>query len=366
MRKEAILLRLYSKWTGDHMYDRNKSVTPAPFIVFLFTIILSFFAEMPAYALEGDSGIPGDYTQYVSMSEATPYPGPEVITIPSDEPEVYTMEPPALTEEELAELERERLEAENTVMIGNADDFYLFAENCSDKMWSLGKKIYLENDLDLDDVPFTPISYFAGEFHGNRHTLSGLNVKGNYARGGLFATLAKSAYISEIKVKGSVYGTGKSVVGGIAGENYGTIQNVIFQGSVFSEYTAGGIAGLNFENAFITDAKSGGSVTAPSCAGGIAADNRGKLVSCENHAQVSTGSVGIDRIFEKRENIGAISGFSSGREENCTDRSDSGSAVFTFEKQKLIFAGLVVCGVSFLTGAAALLILIVSDGKKSK
>ncbi|MDO5444557.1 MAG: hypothetical protein Q4F31_02935 [Eubacteriales bacterium] len=349
------------------MSIRNKSILAVPFILGQFIILLSFSAEISAYAQEGDSGIPGDYTQYVSMSEATPYPEPEVITVPFENgEELYIMEEPALSEEEAAELERERLEAENTVIISTLDEFNTFAANCSDKMWSLEKKVYLEADIDLGNEQFTPIAYFAGELYGNRHTVSGLNVSGNYARGGLFATLAKSAYISELKVKGSVSGTGKSIVGGIAGENYGTMQNVIFEGTVVSEYTAGGIAGLNLENAYITDSKSGGAVTAPTCAGGIAADNRGKLLSCENHAVVSTGTTGFNKIFERKDNIGMISGFSSGKEEQCVNLSASSTSLITIDRQKFFFTGLVVCGVAFLSGAVALIVLLFSDDKKKQ
>ena len=348
------------------MAVKTKTFTAAAWIILLLIGMLQIYPGFSAYAEEGDSGIPGDYSQYVSMSEATPYPEPEVITLPSEEPEFFEMEPPELTEEEKAELERERLEAENTVIINNMDDFNVFASNCIDKMWSVGKKVYMETDLDFNNEPFTPVSYFAGEFYGNQHVVSGLNISGNYARAGFFATLAKSAYITQLKVKGTVRGTGKAIVGGIAGENYGTLQNVIFQGNVSSEYSAGGIAGLNLENAYITDSKSGGTVTAPTCAGGIAADNRGKVISCENHSVVSTGTTGINRIFERKDHIGAITGFSSGREEECVNLSAVSGSAFTIEKQKLFFTGLVIFGVAFMSGAVTLIVLLLNDGKKNR
>lgn len=329
----------------------------------LFLMCMVGGRTAPAYAEEGDSGIPGDYTQYVSMSEATPYPEPEIITIPIEDAEVYVMEEAQIPEEVLAALERERKEAENTVIINNLDDFRTFANNCADRMWSVEKKVFLETDLDLGNASFTPIPYFSGSFYGNRHTISGLSIKGSSSRAGLFATLTDTAVVTELRVAGVVKTTGKGIAGGIAGENYGKLHNVLFQGSVVSEYAAGGIAGLNLENAVISESKAGGLVQGTSCAGGICADNRGTVSYCENHAEITTGLTGFRKFLEKRECINPIAGISTGKLENCRDISGSASsALIKLSRTNLILGVLVTLGLTFLSGAVTL--ILTAFGKK--
>ena len=309
------------------------------FLCLLFSAAIALWLPSCAFAHENDSGALGDYSQYISFSDRTS------VSVP---PEVS---------EQLSAPENETVYDE-TVHIYNSEDFRQFLQNCSDRSWSAGKVFSLENDVDLGNAVMSPAAFFSGTFYGNQHSVSGLLIDGNYARAGLFSTLTHSAYLSELRVCGSVHTYGKSVAGGLAGENYGSLQNVIFQGTVTSEYAAGGIVGLNLEGAYITDAKSGGSVVAPSCAGGITADNRGFLVSCENHADVSSGRSGIR--FTKEEHINGITGTSTGQEQECADEFLS-SSVLQIDRRKVLFVVLVVLGAAFLSGAIALIVSVSKD-----
>lgn len=309
------------------------------FLCLLFSAIIAFWLSSFAFAHENDSGGAGDYSQYITFSDRTSVPAPQEASDRLSEPETETA-------------------YDETVYLYSPEDFSRFLQNCSDRNWSVGKVFSLENDVDLGDMVVTPAAYFSGTFYGNQHTVSGLLVDGNYARAGLFSTLTPSAYLSELRVCGIIHTYGKSVAGGIAGENYGSLQNVIFQGTVSSEFAAGGIVGLNLEGAYITDSKSGGSVVAPSCAGGITADNRGDLISCENHAEVSSGKFGVR--FTKEEHINGIAGTSTGREEGCKDQSQS-SSVLQIDRRKAFFVLLVVLGAAFLSGAIALIVSVSND-----
>lgn len=120
----------------------------------------------------------------------------------------------------------------------------------------------LRTDIDMgDDVSWTPIgnkdgsiSAFTGTFYGEGHTIR-INIKGateNYQ--GLFARISETGKVQNLHVAGNISCTTSRMVGGIAGENLGTIENCWVSADVSSEwkeslsaYTAkvGGICGEN-------------------------------------------------------------------------------------------------------------------------
>lgn len=93
---------------------------------------------------------------------------------------------------------------------------------------------------------FTPIgvySEFTGSLNGNGHTIANLNV-GNYgAFAGLFGIIGAAATVQNV---GLTNGTVNSFTqaGGLAGINYGTINNTYFNGTVRADGLGGGIGGL--------------------------------------------------------------------------------------------------------------------------
>ena len=52
----------------------------------------------------------------------------------------------------------------NTVYLRTAEDLINLSQNCTLDSWSQGKAVYLEADIDLTGVDFTPIPTFGGTF----------------------------------------------------------------------------------------------------------------------------------------------------------------------------------------------------------
>ena len=69
---------------------------------------------------------------------------------------------------------------ENVTYIYNANDFRLFAMNVNNGNTYKGSKVYLMENIDLENKEWTPIgnatNKFKGEFDGNNKTISNLNV----------------------------------------------------------------------------------------------------------------------------------------------------------------------------------------------
>lgn len=183
-----------------------------------------------------------------------------------------------------------------TVEINGKSDYIEFAKKCTLDSYSQNLTVNLNCDIDFSGGGFVPIPTFGGTFNGNGHTISGINYteKGSYT--GVFRYVRQGGKISDLSVYGTIAPSGsKSFIGGIAGENSGTIENCSFTGSVKGENAAGGIAGENTENGFISSCVSYGYVSAENFAGGIAGKNSGTIADCTNNASVNT-------VYEEKKN----------------------------------------------------------------
>ena len=81
------------------------------------------------------------------------------------------------------------------------------------------------------------------------------------------------------------------MVGGVVGENYGTIEKVSFIGSVIGATNVGGIAGANKLSGSITGCLAAGEIIGESAVGGIAGRNEGLISSTTNSSKVNTVSI---------------------------------------------------------------------------
>lgn len=186
--------------------------------------------------------------------------------------------------------------AENIINIGSRKDFTKFSRNCTLDTWSRDKIINLTCDIDFSGTTFTPIATFDGIFNGNGHTVSGIKFtsKGSYQ--GMFRYVGANGKICDLNINGKFMpGGSKSFVGGIAGENSGSIENCSFNGSVKGENIIGGIAGNNNDSGQIIHCTVYGNITGENSSGGIAGKNSGYISSCANHAAVNT-------IYEEKKN----------------------------------------------------------------
>lgn len=176
----------------------------------------------------------------------------------------------------------------DTVTISSAEELRQLAKNCALDTWSQGKTVRLTADLELAGEEFTPIPTFGGTFLGQGHTISGLRVTSAGSAMGLFRYIQPGSVVQDLIVKGTVSPAGtRSSVGGIAGDNAGTLQNCVFRGTVQGDGMVGGVAGRNSESGQIIRCTASGSVGGDAATGGIAGRNLGLLLKCENEAGVN-------------------------------------------------------------------------------
>jgi len=215
------------------------------------------------------------------------------------------------------------------VRIRSLEDYLEVASNCHSDIWSRDKYVILETDLSLKGIAEDEfrIASFGGVFDGGDHQISDMQISGSYAGTGLFGRVTADGEIRRLKVSGAVTPTGiQSRLGGIAGENYGLLDNCTFTGTLNAHSEVGGIAGRNMQSGTIRDCRMQGSVIADSCAGGITGYNEGFVSGCENRAEVNTVYSDVpmtaDQLTSTLENIlltGRIRSF-----DNLSVKSNSG------------------------------------------
>ena len=232
-------------------------------------------------------------------------------------------------------------ESSDTVYLRTAEDLAELSRNCTLDSWSQGKTVYLEADIDLTGADFVPIPTFGGTFEGQGHTISGLSITGSGNVRGLFRYIQPSGAVRDLNVTGSISPTDrKNTLGGLAGENQGTITNCSFFGAVSGADSIGGIAGINEAQGQIINCSFSGSVTGEHYVGGIAGQNYGSIVQCENSGSINTTEVdaelNLDNLNQDQLNaaenvpvctdIGGITGFSSGILQGCVNAGAVGYA----------------------------------------
>ncbi|MBP3401823.1 MAG: hypothetical protein J6K85_02060 [Clostridia bacterium] len=181
---------------------------------------------------------------------------------------------------------------EQIIYIGSAREFLDFAEKCSFDAWSKGKSFALSADISLEGENFSPIPSFSGTFDGKGYTISGVSISNAYSPAGLFSTLSEGGVITNLKVEGAVTPEGEgSFVGGIVGDNSGTVSACVFTGTVIGKSDVGGIVGINRTVGTVKDSCAFGEIIGDSRTGGIAGSNEGLISSSLNKAKVNTISV---------------------------------------------------------------------------
>ena len=158
-------------------------------------------------------------------------------------------------------------------LISSASDLTTLASEVNSGTSYSGYYFKLNADIDFDDVTFTLIGSsvttgngpgatttlypFSGQFDGAGHYISGINIDNNSSNNqGLFGIIGSEATVKDLVLTNS-YFDGKDNVGGIAGTNYGTIENChvtntvtihasYIQGRDLKCIAHGGIAGLNY------------------------------------------------------------------------------------------------------------------------
>lgn len=205
--------------------------------------------------------------------------------------------------------------------ISNAAQLYWFADKINNENYTSGNinavltadivvnENVLKSDGTLNDGTFTdwtPIGmYFynekdkdgyihysySGIFDGQNHTISGLyfkKIKGDRDAAGLFGYIGSGGKVSNVSVLDSYFST-NGYVGGVCGDNDGTITNCYNAGTInklIEDYEAyGGVCGNN--SGTIIDCYNTGNVSGGGFNGGVCGYNSGTIINCYNTGDVS-------------------------------------------------------------------------------
>ena len=227
-----------------------------------------------------------------------------------------------------------------SLTISTREELADFAARCASDSYSRGLTVWLEADIDLEGVSIS-IPIFLGTFEGGGHAITGLNLTESASVYGLFSQVAAGAVVRDLRAAGQAAPSGtQSSVGGIAGENRGTIENCAFSGVVSAGSLVGGIAGVNRTGGVIRGCTVTGAVRGDSGTGGIVGQNGGTVLRCTNTAGVNTavseediaaGLTGLDSTLyallkneggsetSSGSDTGGIAGYSSGVIQICTN-----------------------------------------------
>ena len=151
---------------------------------------------------------------------------------------------------------------------------------------------YLEDDFDMTAVNWKPFDHaFEGKFYGKGHTIKIKNDSYTSSNcQGLFAEIGENGLVEDLRVEVDFNFDNARKVGGIAGDNYGTIKNCWVLGTITTNHyntsndaDLGGIAGLNESDGKIQYCCFDGTVknTAKNTGvGGLVGRNKGTLEHC--------------------------------------------------------------------------------------
>ena len=192
-------------------------------------------------------------------------------------------------------------------LISNADELRLFASMVNSGQTSINGK--LTADILLNDTTnwktwettaptnsWTPIgsdaNRFTGTLDGDGHSVSGIYINSEADYQGLVGFLDNGGTLQNVGVKAS-YIKGGNRVGGVCGDNYGTVSNCYNTGSVEGYSNVGGVCGLN-DGGTVTNCYNSGSVAGTgSTVGGVCGYNNRTVTNCYNTGSVTgTDSVG--------------------------------------------------------------------------
>ena len=178
-----------------------------------------------------------------------------------------------------------------------------------------------------DFITWTPIAdwmgnrttQYSGTFDGNNKTVSGLYFNGDSTCIGLFGSSESDGNIKNVGVVDS-YFKGNDHVGGVCGNNDGTITNCYNAGNltaIESSATVGGICGYN-NGGTVTNCYNTGTVTATgsvASVGGVCGCSIAPISNCYNIGTVTATSSSAD--------ISGICGYYFGPIKNCYYLADT-------------------------------------------
>lgn len=152
-------------------------------------------------------------------------------------------------------------------------------------------------------------------------TLENVNIKGEDAVGALAGTVEEGT-IRNVHVIGSVQGSGSAFggVGGVVGNNSGTIEDSTFFGNVEAKFYAGGLVGINEaddETGTIENSSAEATVKGATAGGLVGANHGGTISNSNSRAKVQSDAL--------QGNVGGLVGYNTGtitHSKSTTSRND--------------------------------------------
>jgi hypothetical protein len=210
-------------------------------------------------------------------------------------------------------------------LISSADDFLKVSAFVKDNSFDYdGQYLKVTNDLDFAEKTFEPIAYsgimFNGNLDGDNHIVKNVSYSSTATTDterGLFGSIGATGVVKNLVLDATNSIEAYSKVGGLTGNLYGEVDNIINNGSVTATTTyTGGVVGYAYPNSIIRNCTNNGTVkSTTSYAGGIlgAAAAQSK-VTIENVANTGTvtGTVKVGGI------VGSASAYISHAENSGT------------------------------------------------
>lgn len=224
---------------------------------------------------------------------------------------------------------------ENPYLISTAEDLVAFRDAVNGGQTDACAK--LTANIDLNGTgEWTPIATndapYLGTFDGAGFTIDGLTINqpsNDYL--GFFAAIGTNSVVKNMTIGSNSSISGNMTVGGIAGNNQGTISGCTNYASVnATTEECGGIAGVNngtieLCNSLLSEG-SNAKITGAKNIGGIVGSNHGTIRSCNNSIPVE--GIGSYSAFP----VGGIAGISSDNSATivgCTNNADVSSGIYS-------------------------------------
>lgn len=220
-------------------------------------------------------------------------------------------------------------EQQNTLTIETEQEFLEFALQCRFDGYSAGLNVVLNADIDLTETDFTGVPVFLGYFDGRGHTITYATSQSRDKQG-VFLRVELGATIINVKVRGEI-NADYSKIGGVVAENYGTLNNVHFNGIIKGDSYLGGICAVNYGTIYMASVQGG--LIGKGRIGGVVGENYGTIYLSKNYATINHDISEINFTTQERftlypwqteeisdfEDLGGIAGVSFGLLQSCTN-----------------------------------------------
>lgn len=176
-------------------------------------------------------------------------------------------------------------------VIYNADQLKSYCSRVAAGASTTGKTVTLANDITLSGTDnISVMKKFNGTFNGNGHIIRGIHINSSEGTTGLIGELGSSASVLNLAIESANITGDGYYVGGIVGNNKGTIYGCSFNGQVQGKSGTGGIAGNN--SGTIHDCYNLGTVhsTAQVSGGIIGWMEGGTMYNCFNYGKITVGN----------------------------------------------------------------------------